>query len=311
MSTTRSDKGQVPASLDVSSIRTASKIKEKHFQREINDLQDKQHNILATNEQLEKENENYRYQMDYFKDEIDELVERIAMLQRELRARSKECDLLRRDQNETLEEVKVLRSQITERDQIISSNGFLLLNNSPSVVNMNMLSLNSCNSQLQSQNGLNQLNMNLNGLEVFMNGLSLESNQMIISNGQENGTAPFSSCSGSLDADSETSSGKEGTPLPNTGTQANGSDNVTLSGVEPLLINRLTAKILCSVPGEGIGDKIEYLWRAQERCCQLEQELAEEKQRAQKWSEITSLVTDEAGRNKLNRPGAVLGIQRK
>jgi len=93
----------------------------------LRDTEDRFRKAMVTNAQLDNEKSALTYQVDMYKDELEEIEENFIQLQRENREKYRDLELLKKDYEKLKQENNFLQCQMKLRDLLIQEHGLVLV----------------------------------------------------------------------------------------------------------------------------------------------------------------------------------------
>lgn len=82
---------------------------------------------MITNAQLDNERASQTYQIQYLKDKLEDIEELHIQLQREIREKCRDFEILKRYNEKVLEELRLLQTQLEQRDKLIAERGLQII----------------------------------------------------------------------------------------------------------------------------------------------------------------------------------------
>ncbi|XP_064647553.1 leucine-rich repeat flightless-interacting protein 2-like isoform X8 [Lineus longissimus] len=93
----------------------------------IQELEDKYKKAAMSNAQLDNEKQTLKYQVDHFKDLVDELEEGYTEAMRQYKDKARDLDFQKRSYKDLERDVEFLKEQIKQRDKLIEEHGLVLV----------------------------------------------------------------------------------------------------------------------------------------------------------------------------------------
>jgi len=93
----------------------------------LKDTEDRFRKAMVTNAQLDNERTSAMYQVEMYRDELEEIEETLLQLQRENKEKYRDLELLKKDYEKLQQENRFLQTQVKERDELIQENGLVML----------------------------------------------------------------------------------------------------------------------------------------------------------------------------------------
>lgn len=78
---------------------------------------------MITNAQLDNERAAQNYQIQLLKDKLEDVEELCMQLQREIREKNRDCEVLKRNNERITEDLRLTQAQLAERDRLIAEQG--------------------------------------------------------------------------------------------------------------------------------------------------------------------------------------------
>jgi len=99
----------------------------RDLKQELKDLEEKFRKAMVANASLDNEKCQLIFQVDLLKDQVEEGEEQSALVMKELRAKTHDHELLKRDHAESVRSVQMLNSALTEQQAMLQERGLVLL----------------------------------------------------------------------------------------------------------------------------------------------------------------------------------------
>jgi len=99
----------------------------RDIRHELKDLEERFRKAMIANAQLDNERTSHTYQIELLKDQLEEKGEKYAQLQREYKEKSRESNALKRNVDKLEEELRLVKGQLDERDNLISEQGLVIV----------------------------------------------------------------------------------------------------------------------------------------------------------------------------------------
>ncbi|XP_063921797.1 leucine-rich repeat flightless-interacting protein 2 isoform X2 [Zophobas morio] len=99
----------------------------RDLRNELKEYEDKFRKAMIANAQLDNDKTSLTYQLELFKDRIEELEEEHSQLKREHREKCREHDQMKRLCAKMKDDLAVTRAELEERDQLISEKGLVIV----------------------------------------------------------------------------------------------------------------------------------------------------------------------------------------
>ncbi|XP_064647547.1 leucine-rich repeat flightless-interacting protein 2-like isoform X2 [Lineus longissimus] len=137
--TSRDRDGYIPPStvrqLSTSSFTSSRRSSEDSIENDkgvdlkslIQELEDKYKKAAMSNAQLDNEKQTLKYQVDHFKDLVDELEEGYTEAMRQYKDKARDLDFQKRSYKDLERDVEFLKEQIKQRDKLIEEHGLVLV----------------------------------------------------------------------------------------------------------------------------------------------------------------------------------------
>jgi len=98
----------------------------RDLKQELKDLEEKFRKTMVANASLDNEKCQLMFQVDLLKDQVEEGEEQSALVLKELRAKTHEHELLKRDHAESVRAVQLLQAALREQQEMLAERGLLL-----------------------------------------------------------------------------------------------------------------------------------------------------------------------------------------
>lgn len=99
----------------------------RDLKQELKDLEEKFRKAMVANASLDNEKCQLMFQVDLLKDQVEEGEEQSALVMKELRAKTHDHELLKRDHAESERSVQMLQGALTEQQAMLQERGLVLL----------------------------------------------------------------------------------------------------------------------------------------------------------------------------------------
>merc|ERR1719305_474136 len=86
----------------------------RDLKQELKDMEEKFRKAMVTNASMDNEKSQLMFQVDLLKDQVEEVEEQAALVLKELRAKSHDHELLKRDHAESVRAVQLLQQALTD-----------------------------------------------------------------------------------------------------------------------------------------------------------------------------------------------------
>nr|ACO14809.1 Leucine-rich repeat flightless-interacting protein 2 [Caligus clemensi] len=96
---------------------------------ELKEIEEKFRKAMVTNAGLDNEKSALTYQLDLLKDRLEESDEVLALVNRELREKNRELELLKKAHVDAKRAVQLLQAQLDEQSMLLTERGFVLIGN--------------------------------------------------------------------------------------------------------------------------------------------------------------------------------------
>ncbi|KAI2810421.1 LRRFIP [Blomia tropicalis] len=114
-------------SLDIAGINNGDVNRELRHQ--IHEIEEKFRKAMINNAQLDNEKQAFVYQVDLYKDDLEEMEENLIRLQRDHKDKTKSFDQMKRDYERMKNDFIAYKAALEERDRLILDAGFVLIRN--------------------------------------------------------------------------------------------------------------------------------------------------------------------------------------
>jgi len=98
----------------------------RDLKQELKELEEKFRKTMVANASLDNEKCQLMFQVDLLKDQVEEGEEQSALVMKELRAKTHEHELLKRDHAESVRAVQLLQQALTAQQEMLAERGLLL-----------------------------------------------------------------------------------------------------------------------------------------------------------------------------------------
>jgi len=99
----------------------------RELKAELRELEDKFKKAMVANASLDNEKCQLMFQVDLLKDQVEEVEEQSSLILKELRAKSHDHELLKRDHAESRRAVQLLQSALDQQQSMLAERGLVLL----------------------------------------------------------------------------------------------------------------------------------------------------------------------------------------
>jgi len=99
----------------------------RDLKQELKDMEEKFRKAMVANASLDNEKSQLMFQVDLLKDQVEEVEEQAALVLKELRAKSHDFELLKRDHAESVRAVQLLQQALTEQQAMLQERGLVLM----------------------------------------------------------------------------------------------------------------------------------------------------------------------------------------
>jgi len=99
----------------------------RDLKQELKDLEEKFRKAMVANASLDNEKCQLMFQVDLLKDQVEEGEEQSALVAKELRAKTHDHELLKRDHAESVRSVQMLEGALTDQQAMLQERGLVLL----------------------------------------------------------------------------------------------------------------------------------------------------------------------------------------
>jgi len=129
----REARGTTPGSKSYNSRRSSTDSSEDGFNQnaktkgELKEVEEKFRKAIMANESLENEKCQLMFQVDHLKDMVEEGEEQAALVSKELRAKTHDYELLKRDHAESVRAVQLLQAALTSQQNMLQERGLVLM----------------------------------------------------------------------------------------------------------------------------------------------------------------------------------------
>lgn len=101
----------------------------RDLKNELKELEDKFKKAMVANAGLDNEKSALNYQVELLKDQMEEVEEQASLVNKELRAKNSEYEVLKRSHAETQRAVQLLQAQLDEQARLLAERGMVLVGN--------------------------------------------------------------------------------------------------------------------------------------------------------------------------------------
>jgi len=99
----------------------------RDLKQEVKDLEEKFRKAMVANASLDNEKCQLMFQVDLLKDQVEEGEEQAALVMKELRAKTHDYEILKRDHAESVRAVQILQQALNEQQAMLQERGLVLL----------------------------------------------------------------------------------------------------------------------------------------------------------------------------------------
>jgi len=99
----------------------------RDMKQEVKDMEEKFRKAMVANASLDNEKSQLMFQVDLLKDQVEEVEEQAALVLKELRAKSHDYELLKRDHAESSRAVQLLQQALTDQQAMLQERGLVLM----------------------------------------------------------------------------------------------------------------------------------------------------------------------------------------
>lgn len=99
----------------------------RDLKQELKDMEEKFRKAMVTNASMDNEKSQLMFQVDLLKDQVEEVEEQAALVLKELRAKSHDHELLKRDHAESVRAVQLLQQALTDQQAMLQERGLVLM----------------------------------------------------------------------------------------------------------------------------------------------------------------------------------------
>lgn len=99
----------------------------RDLKQEVKDLEEKFRKAMVANASLDNEKCQLMFQVDLLKDQVEEGEEQAALVVKELRAKTHDYEILKRDHAESVRAVQILQQALNEQQAMLQERGLVLL----------------------------------------------------------------------------------------------------------------------------------------------------------------------------------------
>lgn len=101
----------------------------RDLKNELKDVEEKFRKAMVANASMDNEKSALTYQVELLKDQLEECEEQSALVNKELREKSRDYELLKRSHQETQRAVQLLQMQLDEQARLVAERGMVLVGN--------------------------------------------------------------------------------------------------------------------------------------------------------------------------------------
>jgi len=98
----------------------------RDLKQELKDMEEKFRKAMVANASMDNEKSQLMFQVDLLKDQVEEVEEQAALVLKELRAKTHDYELLKRDHAESVRAVQLLQAALTEQQAMLQERGLVL-----------------------------------------------------------------------------------------------------------------------------------------------------------------------------------------
>lgn len=99
----------------------------RDMKQEVKDMEEKFRKAMVANASLDNEKSQLMFQVDLLKDQVEEVEEQAALVLKELRAKSHDYELLKRDHAESSRAVQLLQQALSDQQAMLQERGLVLM----------------------------------------------------------------------------------------------------------------------------------------------------------------------------------------
>merc|ERR1719300_2171613 len=99
----------------------------RDMKQEVKDMEEKFRKAMVANASLDNEKSQLMFQVDLLKDQVEEVEEQAAPVLKELRAKTHDFEILKRDHAESVRAVQLLQQALNEQQAMLQERGLVLL----------------------------------------------------------------------------------------------------------------------------------------------------------------------------------------
>lgn len=99
----------------------------RDMKQELKEMEEKFRKAMVANASLDNEKSQLMFQVDLLKDQVEEVEEQAALVLKELRAKSHDYELLKRDHAESSRAVQLLQQALTDQQAMLQERGLVLM----------------------------------------------------------------------------------------------------------------------------------------------------------------------------------------
>jgi len=99
----------------------------RDLRQELKDMEEKFRKAMVANASLDNEKSQLMFQVDLLKDQVEECEEQAALVLKELRAKTHDYELLKRDHAEKVRAVQILEQALTDQQAMLEERGLVML----------------------------------------------------------------------------------------------------------------------------------------------------------------------------------------
>merc|ERR1719507_136088 len=99
----------------------------RDMKQELKEMEEKFRKAMVANASLDNEKSQLMFQVDLLKDQVEEVEEQAALVLKELRAKSHDYELLKRDHAESVRAVQLLQAALASQQAMLQERGLVLM----------------------------------------------------------------------------------------------------------------------------------------------------------------------------------------
>merc|ERR1712241_637042 len=99
----------------------------RDLRQELKEMEEKFRKAMVANASLDNEKSQLMFQVDLLKDQVEECEEQAALVSKELRAKSHDYELLKRDHAESVRAVQLLQAALASQQAMLQERGLVLM----------------------------------------------------------------------------------------------------------------------------------------------------------------------------------------